>query len=90
MEVKFQDVVGQIQVKRSRLLSVERSLFEQKNRSDLRGRDEVERIRLQGEAEELEQELQTLDEQYQLLRKKRELLEIRSPIEGEVMMSWDV
>ncbi len=90
LEVKYQDVVGQIQVKRSRLLSVERSLFEQKNRSDLRGRDEVERIRLQGEAEELEQELQTLDEQFQLLRKKRELLEIRSPIEGEVMMSWDV
>lgn len=90
LEVKYQDVVGQIQVKRSRLLSVERSLFEQKNRSDVRGRDEVERIRLQGEAEELEHELQTLDEQYQLLRKKRELLEIRSPIDGEVMMSWDV
>ena len=27
---------------------------------------------------------------YQLLTKKRELLEIRSPIAGEVMMSWDV
>ncbi len=90
LEVKFQDVVGQIQVKRSRLFSVERSLFEQKNRSDVRNRDEVERIRLQGEAEELEHELQTLDEQYQLLRKKREMLEIRSPIDGEVMMSWDV
>lgn len=90
LEVKFQDVVGQIQVKRSRLLSVERSLFEQRNRSDVRNRDEVERIRLQGEAEELGHELQTLDEQYQLLRKKREMLEIRSPIAGEVMMSWDV
>ncbi len=90
LEVKFQDVVGQIQVKRSRLLSVERSLFEQRNRSDVRNRDEVERIRLQGEAEELGHELQTLDEQCQLLEKKRELLEIRSPIAGEVMMSWDV
>lgn len=90
LEVKFQDVAGQIQVKRSRLMAVERSLFEQRNRADVRNRDEVERIRLQGEAEELEHQLQTLDEQYQLLRKKRELLEIRSPIDGEVMMSWDV
>ena len=90
LEVKYQDVLGQIQVKRSRLVSVRRSLFEQRARSDLRARDEVERIRLSGEAEELEQELVTLDEQYQLLTKKRELLDIRSPIAGEVMMSWDV
>ncbi len=90
LEVRYQDVLGQIQVKRSRLVSVRRSLFEQTNRSDARSRDEVERIRLSGEAEELEQELKTLDEQYQLLAKKRALLEIRSPIAGEVMMSWDV
>jgi hypothetical protein len=90
LEVKYQDVLGQIQVKRSRLVSVRRSLFEQTGRSDVRGRDEVERIRLSGEADELEQELKTLDEQYQLLAKKREMLEIRSPIAGEVMMSWDV
>ncbi len=90
LEVKYQDIIGQIQVKRSRLVSVRRSLFEQRARSDLRAREEIERIRLSGEAEELEQELVTLDEQYQLLTKKRELLEIRSPIAGEVMMSWDV
>jgi hypothetical protein len=90
LEVKYQDVLGQLQVKRSRLVSVRRSLFEQKARSDLRARDEVERIRLSGEAEELEQEIVTLDKQYQLLTKKRELLDIRSPITGEVMMSWDV
>jgi hypothetical protein len=90
LEVKYQDVLGQIQVKRSRLVSVRRSLFEQRARSDLRARDEVDRIRLSGEAEELEQEVATLNEQYRLLTKKRELLEIRSPITGEVMMSWDV
>ncbi len=90
LEVKYQDVVGQIQVKRSRLVSVRRALFEQRAKSDLRTRDEVERIRLSGEAEELEQELLTLDEQYRLLAKKRDMLEIRSPITGEVMMSWDV
>ncbi|MCU0978250.1 MAG: efflux RND transporter periplasmic adaptor subunit [Pirellulaceae bacterium] len=90
LEVKYQDVLGQIQVKRSRLVSVRRSLFEQRARSTVQTRDEVERIRLSGEAEELEQELVTLDEQYRLLTKKRELLDIRSPITGEVMMSWDV
>ena len=90
LEVKYQDVVGQIQVKSSRLVSVQRSLFEQRARSDLRARDEVERIRLSGEAEELDQEIATLKDQELLLRKKRELLEIRSPIAGEVMMSWDV
>ena len=90
LEVRYQDVLGQIQVKRSRLVSVRRALFEQKGRSDLRARDEVERIRLSGEAEELEQELETLEEQYQLLAKTRELMEIRSPISGEVMMSWDI
>jgi multidrug efflux pump subunit AcrA (membrane-fusion protein) len=84
LQVQFYDVVGQIQAKTSRLLSVERALHEQKNLS------EADRIRLSGEAGELEQELLTLEEERGLLEKKRQMLEVRSPIDGEVMISWDV
>jgi multidrug efflux pump subunit AcrA (membrane-fusion protein) len=84
LEVEFQDVVGQCQAKQERLFSVEYALLNQKSLT------EVERIRLSGEARELRQELDTLEKQYQLLKKKRDLLEIRAPIAGEVMMSWDV
>jgi hypothetical protein len=84
LEVQFQDVLGQRQSKRERLFAVEYALLNQKKLTD------VERIRLSGEAKELRQELETLEKQYLLLQKKHELLEIRSPIDGEIMMSWDV
>lgn len=84
LEVQFQDVVGQRQSKRERLFAVEYAQLNQKKLT------EVERIRLSGEAKELRQDLLTLDNQYELLKKKHEMLQIRSPIDGEVMMSWDV
>jgi multidrug efflux pump subunit AcrA (membrane-fusion protein) len=85
LEVQFQDVVGQRQAKQERKFSVEYALIKQdKILTD------AERVRLSGEALELRQELETLEKQYALLKKKREMLEIRSPIAGEVMMSWDV
>ena len=76
--------MGKIQQKRSLYLSKMREL------NDSQFREKYERIRLRGETEELEQELETLDLEYDLLKEKREMLKIRSPIDGEVMMSWDV
>lgn len=85
LEVQYQDVLGQRQSKRERLIAVERALLDNKERLN-----EVERIRLSGESKELRQELATLEKQYELLKKKYDMLVIRSPIDGEVMMSWDV
>jgi multidrug resistance efflux pump len=84
LEVQFQDVVGQIQAKNSVLRAKMRAVADDKTLKD------VERITLRGEIEQLRQELITLQEEYELLKKKREMLEITSPIDGEVMMSWDV
>lgn len=84
LEVQFEDIVGQRDAKKERLFSVETALLKQRNLT------EVERIRLSGEASELRQELRTLDKQYELLKKKYDMLEIRSPIAGQVMMAWDV
>jgi multidrug efflux pump subunit AcrA (membrane-fusion protein) len=84
LEVQYQDVVGKIQAKQSRRASVNSALSKQ------RQFDEAERIRLMGEKEELDQELKSLNEEFRVLTEKRKRLEIRSPIDGEVMMSWDV
>jgi hypothetical protein len=84
LEVEFKDVLGQYQAKTQRMFSVQYALNDQENLS------EVEKIRLGGEKRELEQELKILEEQYELLNTKKERLEIRAPISGEVMMSWDV
>lgn len=84
LEIQFQDVVGQVQQKRSLYL------FKVREVNDNKFREDHERIRVRGEMEELEQQLITLEKEYELLKAKREMLEIRSPIDGEVMMSWDV
>lgn len=84
LEVQYQDVLGQQAAKRERLSSVEYSLLNhQKTVTD------ADRVKLSGEMLELGQELKTLKAQRALLEEKRRKLEIKSPIDGEVMMSWD-
>jgi len=84
LQVQYQDVLGQLQTKQKRLASVDTALLYRE------GLSEVEKTRLGGEKLELKQELKTLEKQYDLLKKKRELLEIRAPMAGRIMMSWDV
>jgi hypothetical protein len=84
LELQYQDVAGQITAKET----VYR--FKMRALNDDTSLKEVERIRLRGETEELEQQLITLSKEFELLKTKRDKLKIRSPIDGEVMMSWDV
>jgi hypothetical protein len=84
VEVQLTDVVGKLQAAREQLVSVRDALNRQ---SDLM---EGERIRLEGQVAELIKQTQSLEEQERLLKEKRERLQIHSPIDGRVMLSWDV
>jgi len=82
LDVRLADVQGQ-----------RRSVFEQlaairrmRHQANL---PEEEKIRLGGQLLELEQRYRGLDMQFQLLMKKREQLEVRSPISGQVT-TWNV
>ncbi|MCY2993168.1 MAG: GAF domain-containing protein [Planctomycetota bacterium] len=84
LKVQYQDVLGQQLAKAERLSSVTYSLLNhQKMVTD------AERVKLSGEMLELGQELKTLEQQRALLEEKLGKLKIVSPIDGEVMMSWD-
>jgi multidrug efflux pump subunit AcrA (membrane-fusion protein) len=82
LEVQYQEVTGQLQQKRERRFAVNLALMTKMS--------EGERARTAGEANELKQEIASLEIQARLLREKRAKLEICSPIDGEVMMAWDV
>jgi len=84
LEVQFQEVLGQIQTKQKRLSSVDTALLKKSSLS------EVERTQLGGEKLELLQELKTLGDQRDVLEEKRDMLKICAPIDGEIMMDWDV
>jgi len=51
---------------------------------------ESDKIRLDGEIAELEVRLRTLKEQLALLREKHQQLTVVAPIDGQVLLSWDV
>ena len=84
LEVQFQEVLGQIQTKQKRLSSVVTALLKKSSLS------EVERTQLGGEKLELLQQLETLGDQRDVLEEKRDMLKICAPIDGQIMMDWDV
>jgi multidrug efflux pump subunit AcrA (membrane-fusion protein) len=51
---------------------------------------DTDRVRLSGRAAELREKTRSLRKQLDLLNKKRELLKVTSPIEGTVVLSWDI
>jgi len=85
LEVEWQQLVGQLQ-----------STREQYNSSlDARARADAElsqadKIRLEGEIVDLRERIKSFEEQQLLLQAKRAELKIKSPISGQVMLSWDV
>ncbi len=83
LQVQYQDVVGRLQSKLERLFSVEYALVHQ------RGLNEGERISLQFEARQLNEEIANLRAQQELLEEKRAKLQIRAPIAGDVMIPWE-
>ena len=85
LEVQWQELVGQLQSTREQLHTARIALLRPETELS-----QVERIQLVGEVTDLEERKQSLEEQEKLLQQKRDELKIRSPITGEVMMSWDV
>jgi hypothetical protein len=84
LEVALVDLGGQRTAALEQLSAVERSLYEDSTRLVL-----AERHRLSGQRSELKNRITTLDDQLVLLRRKKELLVILSPAEGEVV-TWNL
>jgi multidrug efflux pump subunit AcrA (membrane-fusion protein) len=84
LEVALADTVGQRTAAHEQMLAVERALYEDATRIGI-----DERHRLAGQRSELKQRIVALDEELRLLRRKRERLQITSPIAGEIT-TWDV
>ncbi len=83
LAVQIQNILGDLSAKQERLATVVYILLQ-------RGISAEERNRLSGERMELDQEVASLELQRDLLEEKQTLLTITSPIDGEIMMSWDV
>ncbi len=82
LEVEITDIIGQRATTGKQILSVRRRLKE-------KGLTIEERNRLYGELAALNEKRRNLDTQFSLYQKKREQLEVRSPLGGRVM-SWDL
>lgn len=86
LEVQLQEVLGQLQATHEQLLAATDALSRGAN-SNL---TEDEKVRLGGQKRELIARISSLDLQHKLLQRKNELLKITAPIDGQVMLSWDV
>ena len=84
LSVQLADVQGQRQSAREQLSSVSRLLINEGRRLS---REETSR--LSGQAAELRQRLSSLAKQEKLILRKMESLQIKAPIAGQVMFSWD-
>jgi hypothetical protein len=87
LEVQREDLTGQFKA------AVEQLNAAKDARSSLEGDENVtgaDRVRVLGQIKEWEARLDSLKKQRGLVEDKRERLKIRSPIDGQVMLSWDV
>lgn len=84
LEVQLEDVRGQKQTTYEQLASARDALRRPLNLTD------DERVRLAGQVKEYRKRIESLNLQEQLLRTKLASLEIRAPIAGKIMLSWDV
>lgn len=87
LDVQIQDVVGQLQGTREQLESTRIAL----SKAALNPTGDVaESVKLGGEVRNLTAREQSLERQLNLLKGKKSRLQIRSPIDGIVLLSWDV
>lgn len=86
LEVQLQEVLGQLQTTHEQLLSASDALTRGANTN----LSEDEKVRLGGQIRELHARIKSLELQHKLLLRKNELLKITAPIDGQVMLSWDV
>jgi multidrug efflux pump subunit AcrA (membrane-fusion protein) len=86
LEVQWQDVVGQMLSTREQLASAVDAQI-QGRQGNL---SEADKLRIVGQINDLTKRLESLERQRDLLEEKREQLKVRSPISGQVLMSWEV
>ncbi|HWA98367.1 MAG TPA: HlyD family efflux transporter periplasmic adaptor subunit, partial [Pirellulales bacterium] len=86
LEVAISDVTGQRMATQEQILAIDRArtIVEKGKSASLE-----ERNRLEGERSELKQKLASLDQQLTVYHEKRKLLEVRSPIAGQVT-TWNI
>jgi multidrug efflux pump subunit AcrA (membrane-fusion protein) len=85
LRVQYEDVAGQLNSTQEQLNSVTDTLARQ---ASLLSEDE--KVRLFGQVAELKAQKESLTRQKELLQGKLADLTITSPIDGRVMLSWDV
>ena len=86
LDLEFKQVRGELQTARQRLASAETEILQAQNETDEQRRRHSQLVAQQ---EELQESVRNLEEQYAILKKKQAELQVRSPMDGEVL-TWDV
>jgi hypothetical protein len=83
LQIERQRIDGEFQETRDRLASARRTQFQP-------GLSPADRIQISGQILQLNQRLDTLRQQLVITKEKEQDLEVRSPIDGTVVMQWEV
>jgi len=86
LDLEFKQVWGELQTARRRLASSEAEILQLHNETDEQRRRHSQLIAQQEELQEL---VRNLEEQHAILKKKQSELQVRSPMDGDVL-TWDV
>ncbi|MGO9115675.1 MAG: efflux RND transporter periplasmic adaptor subunit [Thermoguttaceae bacterium] len=86
LDLEFKQVWGELQTARQRLASAEAEILQLHNETDEQRRRHSQLIAQQEELQEL---IRNLEEQHAILKKKQSELQVRSPMDGDVL-TWDV
>jgi hypothetical protein len=87
LDVQLQDVLGQLQATQEQYNSTRLAFTKIRDNPTA---PEDERIKIGGEIRNLTARIQSFERQLTLLQGKKERLKIKSPIDGIVLLSWDV
>ena len=74
---------GQLEETKHQLSNARRAQFQV-------GLSPADKIRVSGQVQQLALRKQTLEKEIEIIEKKEDLLEIRSPADGQVVLQWDV
>jgi len=86
LELEFQRIWGELQTTRKQQAAVEAERLQNPRQTS----EELRRYhQLTAEEEELKTRVRGLEEQYKIVRQQQSKLEVRSPIEGQVL-TWDL
>jgi multidrug efflux pump subunit AcrA (membrane-fusion protein) len=86
LDLEFKQVWGELQTARRRLASAEAEILQLRNETDEQQRRHSQLVAQQ---EELQEVIRNLEEQHAILKNKQAELQVRSPMEGDVL-TWDV